>query len=237
MDMRVTLHFSGRRARDPISLHADPEIFQYGGVVWIGSDEEPFVVGRKKLFVDASATPRLTVSLSRHQPLIRSLDRFAARHEMAVPLFGSLFVLLLVVPIILAFVVLAMKPDVRFAYAGWAIACAPYFLFFGCALGIPVIATRGSSRFGDTLSSAFGFIGALLGFILAVAWRQLFIAQNPALWPQDYVALANSFTASTASMIAVLSAYAPLVLVSLKMIGLDILGPIASMILGKGKAA
>ena len=148
-----------------------------------------------------------------------------------------MYFMVVIVPFIILFDFLAMSPEVKLAYAGYAIALAPWVLFLGVWFGLIILSGSNwlESRIGIALSISFGTSSILPGMTIGVIWYYLFIPQRPKIWPKDYIDLATIFWQNTSSMVAVSAAYAPLILLVIKLLKLDVIGTIATAVLERKK--
>jgi hypothetical protein len=104
-----------------------------------------------------------------------------------------------------------------------------YVIFFLGLIGLPLLGLSLEKRIGGVASSALGMCGGVIGFILAVAWRETFIGSAmPEVWPDDYARLADSVVRNANLWWAAVSVYVPTLVVILKMFHADLWADVLS---------
>jgi hypothetical protein len=234
-------------ARTRVTVSAvNPEFWKEGETIVIpqnNADREYVIVAKRYRLVEAQqgqgaqavqgaqVTSPLEIDLRDAEFWI---DKLARRYPNAAGFLPVVLALLILAPLLVAggFYFLTTT-DTKLALLGWLAAQTHYIIFFTCMLGAQLLALSLERRVGGVLSLALGMAGVVLGFILAVAWREAFIRDaSPAAWPDDYVRLASNFIHDANAWWAVFSVYIPTLVVVFKVFSLKTWADVASSIKG-----
>lgn len=235
-ELPIRLISIGGRAIGPPTINADPAVFVVDETIRIADQPDAYIVRSKQLTIDSTGRPSVIVTVKSTRTWFAGLDAFAEKHDIVYPLLGMLFLFAGGSVVTGFFLFLSASDATKMAYAGYAIACAPWVLLIGAIAGLSVLSVRLQKTIGQALGVAVGFSGCAVGLALSSLWRWLFLPQPPSKWPSDYVQLATDFSHHAASLTAVGAVYAPLVLLILKILHLDFIGTIASIFVKKKSA-
>lgn len=227
-EMPVNLTFVGGRRPPPRTISADPAHFARDDSIRLGATGGDYLVVGRQYVVDANGELTLSVTLRSTGRWFDRLDAAAERRQPVLILVVLLAFAAIIVPVVLFMYFLTAPSDVKRAYAGWAIAIAPWMILAGSTFGLPVLAMRLRKYVGVAISFGFAVVGAFIGVFLALLWSALFIPEKPHIWPADYIRLATDFGQNTSSLIAVCAAYIPATLLILKLLKFDFLEALVS---------